>query len=152
MIAWLDYKPSPMRLSICLSQREQQNIAAVSVTPKYHQWVSCFFFLFKFNLLCFFSTQIDHLNGLQTIIKLEHIVCKRQYLAREQETHRTYWILSPQHWQNSARFHTIKWSCRTESYLQKWVPQCTLAHFGSIQLNLAPCALLSTIWTSLAHH
>jgi len=27
-----------------------------------------------------------------------------------------------------------------------------LAQFGSIQLNLAPCALLSTIWTSLAHH
>ncbi len=59
MIAWLDYKPSPRRLSICLSQREQQNIAAQSVTPKYHHWESCFHFLFKcwkiLNLLCFFQ-------------------------------------------------------------------------------------------------
>ncbi len=74
MITWLDYKPSPRRLSICLSQREEQTIAAQSVTPKYHHWVSCFYFLFEcwkvLNLLCFYSTQIDHLNGLQTIIKL----------------------------------------------------------------------------------
>ncbi len=51
-----------------------QLIVAQSVTPKYHHKVSCFYFLFQcqkdFNLLCFFSTQIDHLNGLQTIIKL----------------------------------------------------------------------------------
>ncbi len=57
MITWLDYKPSPRRLSICLSQREQQNIVAQSVTPKYHHWASCFYFLFKFwkvlNLLFF---------------------------------------------------------------------------------------------------
>ncbi len=41
---------------------------------KYHHWLSYFYFLFKcwkvLNLLCFFSTQIEHLNGLQTIIKL----------------------------------------------------------------------------------
>jgi hypothetical protein len=74
MITWLDYKPSPRRLSICLSQREQQNIAAQSAAQKYHHWVSCFYFLFKcwkvLNLLCFFSTQIDYLNELQTIVKL----------------------------------------------------------------------------------
>ncbi len=74
MITWLDYISSPRRLSICLSQREQQNIAAQSVTPKYHHWASCFYFLFKcwkvLNLLCFISTQIDNLNGLQTIVKL----------------------------------------------------------------------------------
>ena len=138
MKTWLDYKPSPRRLSICLSQREQKNIVAQSVTPKYHHWASCFLFLVKMlkgfeltlffqhtdwplewttnhhqalnilvpqctlaqfsllwhnlslqniitrwvvfyfyfqcqkvlNLLCFFSTQIDHMNGLQTIIKL----------------------------------------------------------------------------------
>ncbi len=36
--------------------------------------MSCFNFLLKcwkvLNLLCFFSTQIDHLNGLKTIVKL----------------------------------------------------------------------------------
>ncbi len=73
MITWLDYNPSPRRLSICLSQREQQTIVAQSVTSKDHHWVSCFYFLFKcwkvLNLFCFFSTQIDHLNGLQTIVK-----------------------------------------------------------------------------------
>ncbi len=74
MITWLDYKPSPRRFSIFLSQREQQNIAAQSVTPKYHYWASCVYFLFKcwkvLNLLCLFSTQIDHLNGLQIMVKL----------------------------------------------------------------------------------
>ncbi len=87
MITSLDYKPSPRRLSVCLSQRAQQTIAVQSVTPKYHHWVSCFYFLFKWwkvlNLLCFFSTQIDHLNGLQTIVKLwtcclwETVISKR---------------------------------------------------------------------------
>jgi hypothetical protein len=155
MITWLDYKPSPRRLSICLSQREQQNIVAQSVTPKYHHWVSWFYFLFKcwnvLNLLCFFSKQINYLNELQTIIKL-WIYCLWETVLskRIRDSQHILNIESPALAQ-LAQFHTIKWSCRTESYLQKWVPQCTFAQFGSIQLNLAPCALLSTIWTSLAH-
>ena len=85
---WLDYKPSPRRLSICLSQRKQQTIAAQSVTPKYHHWMSCFYFLFKcLKVLRTYSVFSAHRLTTWMDYKpsssFEHNVCERQYLASE---------------------------------------------------------------------
>ena len=134
MITWLDYKPSPWRLSICLSQREQQNIAAQSVIPKYHHWASCFYFLFKcwkvLNLLCFFSTQIDHLNGLQTIIKLwtseSHIALWHNLAQFNSICHPVhYWA------QYGLVWHIIK-----AAYLNSITKTSPLVQFEKMQLNL----------------
>ncbi len=58
---------------ILISKRTTKHCGTICCS-KYHNWASCFYFLFKcwkvLNFLCFFSTQIDHLNGLQTIVKL----------------------------------------------------------------------------------
>ncbi len=76
-----------------LISKRTTNIRAQSVTPKYHHWVSRFYFLFKcwkvLNLPCFFSTQIDHLNGLQTIVKLWTYCLWETVLSR--------WIRDSQH-------------------------------------------------------
>ncbi len=99
-----------------------------------------FYFLFKYwkvlTLLCFFSTQIDHLIELQTIVKLwTYCLWETVLSIRIKETHSTYWILSPQHRHDSAQFHTIKWSCKlnliykNESHSALWH---NLAQFNSI--------------------
>ncbi len=96
--------------------------------------MSCFYFLFQcwkvLNLLCFFSTHIDHLNGLQTIIKLW-----------TSESHSALWynlaqfnsIRHPVHYwaQNRLVWHTIK-----ASYLNPITKTSPLVQFEKIQLNL----------------
>jgi len=146
MITWLDYKPSPRRLSICLSQREQQTIAAQSVTPKYHHWVSCFYFLFKcwkvLNLLCFFSTQIDHLNGLQTIIKLwTYCLWETVLSKRIRDSQHILNIESPALAQLSTIPHNLM-------KLQNWIlftKMSPTVHFGTIWLNSTQFGTLCTI-------
>jgi hypothetical protein len=96
--------------------------------------VSCFYFLLQcqqvLNLLCFFSTQIDHLNGLQTIIKL--------------------WTSESQSalWHNLARFNLIwhpvhywaqyglVWHIIKTEYLNPITKTSPLVQFEKIQLNL----------------
>ena len=82
------------------------------------------------NLLCFFSTQIDHLNGLQTIIKLW-----------TSESHSALWhnlaqfnsICHPVHYwaQYGLVWHIIK-----AEYLNPITKTSPLVQFEKIQLNL----------------
>ncbi len=146
MITWLDYIPSPKRLSICLSQREQQTIVAQSVTPKYHHWVSCFYSLFKcwkvLNLLCFFSTQIDQLNGLQTIIKLwTYCLWETVLSKRIRDSQHILNIESPALAQLSTIPHNWM-KLRNWILLTKMSPT---VHFGTIWLNSTQFGTLCTI-------
>ncbi len=96
--------------------------------------MSFFYFFFQcqkvLNLLCFFSTQIDHLNGLQTIIK-----------PWKSESHSALWhnlaqfksIFHPVHYwaQYGLVWHIIK-----AEYLNPITKTSPLVQFEKIQLNL----------------
>ncbi len=96
--------------------------------------MSCFYFLFQcwevLNLLCFFGTQIDHLNGLQTIIKLW---TSESHSALWHNLAQFYFILHPVHYwaQYGLVWHIIK-----AEYLNPITKTSPLVYFEKIQLNL----------------